>query len=126
MWRSGKPAAEGTRRSSVVCHITHLAAEDLKVEAYKPEFAGKMNFHRSAADDLLRHPADRPSIGLVLWKERDRVVVEYSLRDTSKAVGVAEYVLRDALPPERRDGLPSAAAIEAEPARVGMPEPDEG
>lgn len=88
---------------------------DLKVEAFKPEFAGKMNFYLSAVDDRLRHPADGPSIGLILCKERNRVVVEYALRDTSKPMGVAAYTLRhDALPPELRDSLPAVEVLEAE------------
>jgi predicted nuclease of restriction endonuclease-like (RecB) superfamily len=54
---------------------------DLKMEAFKPEFAGKMNFYLSAVDDQLRHSDDQPSIGLLLCKERDRLIVEYALRD---------------------------------------------
>ncbi len=45
-------------------------AIDLKVEKFKPEFAGKMNFYLSAIDDQLRHPDDRPSIGIILCKAR--------------------------------------------------------
>ena len=49
---------------------------DLKIEAFKPEFAGKMNFYLSAVDDQLRHNDDQASIGLLLCKERDRLIVE--------------------------------------------------
>jgi predicted nuclease of restriction endonuclease-like (RecB) superfamily len=92
---------------------------DLKVEEFKPEFVGKMNFYLSAADDHLRHPGDQPSIGLILCRERNRVIVEYSLRDTSKPMGVANYELRrGALPPGLRESLPSAAQIEAELQKV--------
>ncbi len=45
---------------------------DLKVDEFKPEYAGKMNFYLSAVDDLLRHPADAPSIGLILCQGRTR------------------------------------------------------
>jgi len=92
---------------------------DLKVEEFKPEFAGKMNFYLSAADDLLRHKDDQPSIGLILCREKNKVVVEYSLRDTSKPMGVAAYELwHTALPPELRESLPSVAAIEAELRKI--------
>jgi hypothetical protein len=57
---------------------------DLKMEAFKPEFAGKMNFYLSAVDDQLRHADDKPSIGLLLCKERDNLTVEYALRDLKK------------------------------------------
>lgn len=104
---------------------------DLVVEAFKPEFAGKMNFYLSAADDLLRHKDDQPSIGLILCREKNRVIVEYSLRDTSKPVGVAGYEVRwDGLPAGMRDSLPSAAAIEAALRKVedepGLAESDPG
>ena len=88
---------------------------ELKVRAFEPEHAGKMNFYLSAVDDLLRHPDDRPSIGLILCRERNRIVVEYSLRDTTKPVGVAAYELRrDALPAELSDSLPPVGQLEAE------------
>jgi YhcG PDDEXK nuclease domain len=38
-------------------------AIDLKIEEFKPEFAGKMNFYLSAMDDLLRQSEDQPSLG---------------------------------------------------------------
>ena len=66
---------------------------DLKVEDFKPEFAGKMNFYLSAVDDRLCRPDDRPSIGIILCKARDKVTVEYALRDTRKPIGVSEYRL---------------------------------
>ena len=53
---------------------------DLKVEAFKPEFAGKMNFYLSAVDDLLRHPDDKPSVGLIICKTKDRIVAEYGFQ----------------------------------------------
>ncbi len=62
---------------------------DLKMTRFVPEFAGKMNFYLSAVDDLLRHPTDAPSLGLILCKTRDRVTVEYALRNTATPIGVA-------------------------------------
>ncbi len=55
-----------------------FVAIDLKVEEFKPKFAGKMNFYLSAIDDRLRHPDDRSSIGIILCKARDKVTVEYA------------------------------------------------
>jgi predicted nuclease of restriction endonuclease-like (RecB) superfamily len=54
---------------------------DLKMEAFKPEFSGKMNFYLSAADDLLRHASDLPSIGIILCRSKNKIVAEYALRD---------------------------------------------
>ena len=67
---------------------------DLKVVAFRPEFAGKMNFYLSAVDSQMRHADDRPSIGLLLCKERNGLVVEYALRDVRKPIGVAQWETR--------------------------------
>ena len=92
---------------------------ELKVRKFEPEHAGKMNFYLSAVDDLLKHPSDQPSIGLILCEDKNRVVVEYSLRDTTKPMGVARYELRrGALPEELRQGLPSVERLEAELQRL--------
>ena len=64
---------------------------DLKMQPFTPEDAGKLNFYLSAVDSQLRHPDDKPTIGLVLCKTRDRVIAEYALRDISKPIGVAEW-----------------------------------
>jgi YhcG PDDEXK nuclease domain len=96
----------------------------LKLNAFRPEHAGKMNFYLSAVDDSLRHAGDQPSIGLILCKEKNRVIVEYSLSDTSKPMGVASYtVRRGALPEGLRGSLPSVEQIEAE---LSMKDADEG
>ena len=63
---------------------------DLKIEEFKPEFAGKMNFYLSAVDEQLRHPHDGPSIGIILCKSRNELIVEYALRDTAKPMRVSQ------------------------------------
>ncbi|RUL84575.1 PDDEXK nuclease domain-containing protein [Tautonia sociabilis] len=89
---------------------------ELKTTKFKPEYAGKMNFYLSAADDLLRHPDDAPSIGIILCKAKDEVVAEYALRDLSKPVGVSSYVTKlvESLPPALRGSLPSPEQWERE------------
>jgi hypothetical protein len=80
---------------------------ELKIEDFKPEFAGKMNFYLSAVDDQLRHRDDQPTIGIILCKGRNEVTVEYTLRDTSKPMGVAQYRLSPALPLQLQQDLPT-------------------
>lgn len=87
---------------------------DLKTGKFKPEYAGKMNFYLGVIDDQLRHKNDSPSIGLILCRERDRVIAEYALRDTKKPIGISQYELTRALPKEFESRLPSIEAIEAE------------
>ncbi|MCE5276916.1 MAG: DUF1016 domain-containing protein [Planctomycetaceae bacterium] len=66
-------------------------------------------------DDLLRHPDDKSSIGLILCKTRSRVVAEYALRDVAKPVGVARYLTKlvESLPKTLRGSLPTVKQIEA-------------
>ena len=87
---------------------------DLKGGAFKPEYTGKMNFYLSAVDDLLRHPDDKPSIGLILCKEKNGIVAEYALRDMTKPLGVAEFTYLEKLPEEFKGTLPTIEEIEAE------------
>jgi len=85
---------------------------DLKVVPFKPEFAGKMSFYLSAVDDLLRQAEDQPSIGIILCKDKKRVIAEYSLRDSTKPIGVSEYHLTKSLPKPLKGSLPTIKAIE--------------
>ena len=87
---------------------------DLKIEEFKPEFAGKMNFYLSAVDDQLRHKTDAPSIGIILCKDKNEVIVEYALRDSRKPMGVAAYRLSAALPEPLRTELPTEAEFARE------------
>jgi len=87
---------------------------ELKIEDFKPEFAGKMNFYLSAVDDQLRHPDDQPTIGIILCKGRNEVIVEYTLRDTSKPMGVAQYRLSPGLPPQLQRDLPTVEELARE------------
>jgi predicted nuclease of restriction endonuclease-like (RecB) superfamily len=85
---------------------------ELKNMAFKPEFAGKLNFYLSAIDDMLKHETDNPSIGIMLCKTRDKLTAEYALKDINKPIGVSEYKLSDFVPEELVDTLPSAEDIE--------------
>ncbi len=68
---------------------------ELKTVKYVPEFAGKLNFYVTAADKLLRGEGDNPSVGLIICKSTDKTVVEWSLQDIQKPLGVATYQLQE-------------------------------
>jgi len=85
---------------------------ELKNTAFKPEYAGKLNFYLSAIDDMLKHEQDNPTIGIMLCKTKDRLTAEYALKDINKPIGVSEYKLSDYVPAEFADTLPSAEDIE--------------
>ena len=73
-----------------------------------------MNLYLSAADDLLRHADDQPTIGLLLCKSKDRLVAEYALSDIQKPMGLSTYTLSHMLPEALRDKLPSIEQLERE------------
>jgi len=95
---------------------------DLKMEPFKPEFAGKMNFYLSAVDAQLRHSGDHPSIGIILCKTQKRLIAEYALRNTKTPIGVSEYKLTRVVPRDLKFSLPSIRELEKELENVGEKE----
>lgn len=87
---------------------------DLKMTEFKPEYSGKMNFYVSAVDDLLRHEADQPTIGIILCKSKNKVVAEYALRDVHKPIGVATHYLGESLPDSWQGSLPTIEQLKME------------
>ncbi len=68
---------------------------ELKAVKFIPEYAGKLNFYVTAADKLLRGETDNPSVGLLICKSTDKTIVEWSLQDIQKPLGVATYQLQE-------------------------------
>lgn len=89
---------------------------DLKATDFKPEFAGKMNFYLSAVDDLMKYPEDKPSIGLLLCKGKNKVVAEYALRGINNPIGISQYEAKilESLPDDLKSALPSVEELEQE------------
>ena len=94
------------------CHVV----VELKAVAFSPAFVGKLNLYLSAVDELLRHPDDKPTIGLLLCRSKNAVVVEYALRDIRKPIGVSQWEtsIVKSLPKELEGILPTVEEIEAE------------
>lgn len=88
-------------------------AIELKTGKFLPEYAGKMNFYLSVLDKQVKGEGDNPSIGLILCKDRNKLVVEYALKDVSKPIGVSEYRLLKDVPEELQDTVPSLEDIES-------------
>lgn len=87
---------------------------DLKTGAFKPEYAGKLNFYCNVVNDQHRHRDDQPTIGLILCQTKDNVLAEYALSGIDKPIGVSSYELTRALPANLQSGLPTVEQIEAE------------
>jgi hypothetical protein len=86
---------------------------ELKTVEFEPEHVGKLNFYLKAVDEQLRSANDAPTIGLLLCKTKDKLVVEYALSDIHKPMGIAEYQLSHQLPEALQASLPSVEVIEA-------------
>ena len=87
---------------------------ELKSGCFRPEYAGKLNFYLTAVDEQLSTPEDNPSIGLILFRDRDNLVAEYALRDLNKPIGVSRYELASTLPEDLKASLPTIEEVEAE------------
>lgn len=84
-----------------------LVAIEIKIGAFKPEYAGKMQFYLSALNDITKLPEENPSIGIILCKDKSRTIVEYALKDAKKPIGVSTYKLTKKLPHKLKKYLPS-------------------
>jgi predicted nuclease of restriction endonuclease-like (RecB) superfamily len=87
---------------------------ELKATAFKPEHAGQLNFYLAAVDAQIKADDDKPTIGLLLCKQQNRLVAEYALSGIDKPIGIAEYQLLRELPEILVKSLPSIEEIEAE------------
>ncbi len=87
---------------------------ELKATSFIPEYAGKLSFYLSAANDLLKHQSDNLTIGLLICKDKNDVIAEYALKDINQPMGVSEYQLTKLFPNDLKSSLPSIEEIENE------------
>lgn len=92
---------------------------ELKTGDFEPEYAGKLNFYIKAVDEQIKDIKDEPTIGILLCKNKDKTIVEYSLSDIHKPMGVSQYELTKILTEELKSNLPTIEDIEAELNREG-------
>jgi len=89
---------------------------ELKAGEFEPGFVSKLNMYQNVVNDSLRHPDDKPSIGLLLVKSKNKMLVEYSLAGYKNPIGIANWendILRS-LPDDLKSSLPSIEEIERE------------
>jgi predicted nuclease of restriction endonuclease-like (RecB) superfamily len=92
---------------------------ELKARKFQPGDGAQLGMYMTAVDRLLCHPNDKPTLGLLLVREKNRVLVEYALGGSAKPISVAEWDTRltHALPEELQASLPTIEEIEAELSR---------
>ena len=91
---------------------------ELKNTKFIPEYAGKLNFYLSAVDSLVKQEEDKPTIGILLCRDKNNFETEFPLRDINKPMGVSEFQLTEILPDELKSSLPSIEEIENELKKI--------
>ena len=88
-----------------------LVAFELKKGKFRPQDAGQLNFYLNVLNDTERLPDENPAIVIILCKEKNNKVVEYSFRDFNKAMGVATYKTANELPEHLKNILPNPEVL---------------
>lgn len=88
-----------------------LVAVELKIGDFLPEYVGKMQFYLAVLDDQVRLAEENPAIGIILCKSKDRLIVEYALRESNKPIGVATYQIVSTVPQELKEQLPAPEQV---------------
>jgi predicted nuclease of restriction endonuclease-like (RecB) superfamily len=89
---------------------------ELKAGVFEPGFVSKLNMYQNVVNDVLKHPDDKPTIGLLLVKSKNKTVVEYSLAGYNNPIGIAigEKEITASMPQNLKNSLPSIEEIEKE------------
>jgi predicted nuclease of restriction endonuclease-like (RecB) superfamily len=88
-----------------------LVAIELKIGEFQPEYKGKMEFYLSLLNDMVKLPHENDSIGIIICKEKNRTIVEYSLKKSSMPIGVSTYTTTTKLPKDYKNLLPDSKTI---------------
>ena len=89
-----------------------LVAIELKIGEFIPEYKGKMEFYLAILNDQIKLEHENEAIGIIICKNKDRTIVEYSLKTSKSPIGVATYKTSNLLPKEYQNLLPSNIEIE--------------
>ena len=92
--------------------LKSLIAIELKIGKFKPEYAGKMSFYLSILNDTVKLKDENQSIGIIICKEKNRTIVEYSLKENTQPMGVSTYQTSKVLPKNLEQYLPNTEEIE--------------
>ncbi len=88
-----------------------LVAMELKVGKFVPEHVGKMQFYLAVLDERMRLEGENPPIGIILCKTKNKTIVEFALKESHKAIGVAAYRIVTRLPASLEGKMPDPSRI---------------
>ncbi|MGK7924295.1 MAG: YhcG family protein [Spirulina sp.] len=92
-------------------YLKCLIAIELKIGKFLPEYIGKMQFYLAALDDRVKLADENPSIGIILCKSKNKTIVEYTLKDSNRPIGVSTYKVVSNVPQELKNQLPDPEQI---------------
>jgi predicted nuclease of restriction endonuclease-like (RecB) superfamily len=92
-------------------HLRCLVAIELKAGEFLPEYVGKMQFYLATLDSTVKEDGENPAIGIIVCKTKDKMTVEYALRESRKPIGVATYKVTTSLPRGLKRELPGPEQI---------------
>ncbi len=87
--------------------LKRFVVVELKTTEFKPQYVGQLGFYLTAIDRDLKKPEDGETIGLLICKNKNNIVVEYALAGNNKPAGVAQYQIFADLPAEVQKYLPT-------------------
>ena len=93
-------------------HLHCYVVVELKTTKFKPEHIGQLKFYVTAVNKQLCTEGDTPTIGLLICKDKNNVIAEYTLEDIHNPIGVSSYKLFDELSKDYQSSLPSIEEIE--------------
>ena len=87
--------------------LQSLVAIELKIGEFLPEYKGKIEFYLNLLNDKIKLPHENEAIGIIICKNKDRTIVEYSLKSSNLPIGVSTYSTSEKLPKDYQKLLPN-------------------
>jgi hypothetical protein len=91
--------------------LRRLIAIELKSGEFKPEYKGKMEFYLEALETDHKYEGEDSPMGIIICRDKERTVVEYALRTSTRPMGVATYSVVSELPEGYQNDLPTSEEI---------------
>lgn len=85
---------------------------EVKITKFNPGDLGQLSTYVSSVNHLLKGKTDNPTIGILICKDKDKIVAEYSLENYNIPLGISSYELNRLLPKELKESLPSIEELE--------------
>jgi RecB family endonuclease NucS len=95
-------------------HLHCYVVVEVKTERFENAFLGQLSGYVSCANHVLKREGDNPTVGILICKSKDDVLVRYALEGYSQPLGISEYELAKLYPTDFKGTLPSIEDIERE------------